>query len=180
MTNMTHQIDISERRSILAPLTIAGALFVTISLLILASVRAPFEQRARLGKAVQVRLDEVLADRLAAIEQHAHATGRTEFTKSQMIRDAVAAYLDPLVTFLDDGAAPDRETPVDLPSERSGHWTFSETTRIRFDADVVEQLDRVEAYARGLGQRHITRSSLIREGVRSYLAGFEAEMAQHR
>ena len=129
------------------------------------------------SRAVQVRLDGNLLQKLERIEDHARGLGRRDFTRSSMIRDAVAAYVAPLTSLLDRSGMleqADRERLASAPDTGKG---FSEATRVRLNDDLVQQLDQIEAYARGLGFRHVTRSSLIRDGVGAYLTGFDAELS---
>jgi metal-responsive CopG/Arc/MetJ family transcriptional regulator len=116
---------------------------------------------------------------LDQIEDHARAVRRSGFTRSEMIRDAVMNYVAPLVSLLDrSGALEGSERKrIEQPSP-AAEGKLGEAVRIRFDDQLLQQLDRIEAYARGLGHRHVTRSSLIRDGVRAYLAGFHGELSR--
>ena len=137
----------------------------------------PAARSTTFSRAVQVRLDGDLLQKLERIEDHAQCLGRRDFTRSSMIRDAVAAYVAPLTSLLDRSGMlkqADCERLASAPDTGKG---FSEVTRVRFNDDLVQQLDRIEAYARGLGFRHVTRSSLIRDGVGAYLTGFDAELS---
>lgn len=147
--------------------------------LALVAVAGPVSRSAPFSRAVQVRLDEGLLQRLKRIEDHARGLGRRDFTRSSMIRDAVAAYVAPLISLLDRSGRlhrADRERLASVPETDKG---FSEATRVRLGDDLVQQLDRIEAYARGLGYRHVTRSSLIRDGVSAYLSGFDSELSRN-
>jgi predicted transcriptional regulator len=147
--------------------------------LVLIAVAGSASGSAPLSRAVQVRLDEGLVQRLKRIEDHARGLGRRDFRRSSMIRDAVAAYVAPLISLLDRSGRlnqADRERLASAPGTEKG---FSEATRVRLDDDLVRQLDRIEAYARGLGYRHVTRSSLIRDGVSAYLSGFDSELSRN-
>lgn len=147
--------------------------------LALVAMAPPGSRSAPFIRAVQVRLDDGLLQRLKCIEDHARGLGRQDFTRSSMIRDAVAAYVAPLISLLDRSGRlnqADRERLASTPATDKG---FSEATRVRLDDDLVQQLDRIEAYARGLGYRHVTRSRLIRDGVSAYLSGFDSELSRN-
>jgi len=110
-----------------------------------------------LQRTVQVRFD---FDTLRALEGHNAAT------RSDVIRDAIRAYVDPLVARLDGGQELDWSAHgrhMERPE------SFGSATSVRVAADLLERMDRVEANARGLGHRHVSRSSLIRDSVRHYL-----------
>lgn len=53
---------------------------------------------------------------------------------------------------------------------------LSEAVRVRVDQDQLYTLDAIEAYARGLGIRTVTRSSLVRDALDSYLPPFLEEL----
>ena len=129
-----------------------------------------------LPRAIQVRFEGSTLRTLERLEAQAKALGRKGFTRSSMIREAVRAYVEPLVALLDRKGELDRSTQTRLTDPPDGGQDFGETTRVRLGSDLVELLDRVEAYARGLGYRHVTRSSLIRDGVHAYLTAFRSEL----
>jgi metal-responsive CopG/Arc/MetJ family transcriptional regulator len=148
-------------------------------------VIALFAMSSRLGgsdtatkdRAVQVRLEADQRDWLQRLEDHASGLGLRGYTRSRMIRDAVAAYLAPLVDLLNrEGKLGRSSDDWPAPDDNAGK-EFGESMRIRLDHDLVEQLNRVEAYARGLGYRHVTRSSLIRDAVKAYVTGFDRELS---
>ena len=160
------------------PVALVIALAVVIVLpVVLFTAARPAARSTTFSRAVQVRLDGDLLQKLERIEDHAQCLGRRDLTRSSMIRDAVAAYVAPLTSLLDRSGRleqADRERLASAPDTGKG---FSEATRVRLNDDLVQQLDQIEAYARGLGFRHVTRSSLIRDGVGAYLTGFDAELS---
>jgi len=161
------------------PVALVIALAVVIVLpVVLFTAARPAARSTTFSRAVQVRLDGDLLQKLERIEDHAQCLGRRDLTRSSMIRDAVAAYVAPLTSLLDRSGRleqADRERLASAPETGKG---FSEATRVRLNDDLIQQLDRIEAYARGLGFRQVTRSSLIRDGVGAYLTGFDAELSR--
>lgn len=155
-------------------ISIAGALVIA---LIATSSRLGGSDTATKDRAVQVRLEADQRDWLQRLEDHAGGLGLRGYTRSRMIRDAVAAYLAPLVELLNrEGNLGQSSDDWLAPDDNSGK-EFGESMRIRLDHDLVDQLNRVEAHARGLGYRHVTRSSLIRDAVKAYVAGFDRELS---
>lgn len=104
-------------------------------------------------------------DSEARLEVERARLGRS---RSWVMRRAAADYLAPLVAALDRGE-------LDW-AEQHRRWrmrevelVLGETVRSRSDRDLLARLDRIEAYARGLGYRHVTRSLLLRRAVDAYV-----------
>ncbi|WP_203993088.1 hypothetical protein [Virgisporangium aurantiacum] len=155
-------------------ISIAGVLVIA---LIATSSRLGGSGTATKDRAVQVRLEADQRDWLQRLEDHASGLGLRGYTRSRMIRDAVAAYLAPLIELLNREGKLGRSSDDRLATDDSSGKEFGESMRIRLDHDLVGQLDRVEAYARGLGYRHVTRSSLIRDAIKAYVTGFDRELS---
>lgn len=158
-----------------------GKMLSVASIFAIAIVAMP----SRLGRsgtaakdcAVQVRLHAEQREWLQLLEDHTRGLGLNGFTRSEVIRDAVTAYLAPLIELLErEGSLAKSNDDWHSPHHDSD-TEFGESMRIRLDHDLVKHLDRVEAYARGLGHRQTTRSSLIRNAVKAYRAGFKREMS---
>jgi hypothetical protein len=49
---------------------------------------------------------------------------------------------------------------------------LSEPMRFRIETDLRKEVDRIEAYARGIGYRDISRSDIIRVAIASFVDGF--------
>ena len=71
-----------------APFLLAGAL--------VRALREPAADIAPKSKAIRVRLDPLLLDRLNAVVELAEKRGHHHITRSSLIRDALASYLEPL------------------------------------------------------------------------------------
>jgi len=112
-----------------------------------------------------------LQTRLQRLEDHANGLGLEGYTRSGLIRDAVAAYLAPLIDLLDREGGLGQSNDDWFTSGADGEMAFGDALRVRLDYELVDRLDRVEAYARGLGYRHVTRSRLIRDAVSAFLTG---------
>ncbi|WP_433790736.1 ribbon-helix-helix domain-containing protein [Actinoplanes sp. CA-252034] len=154
----------------------------TVIVLVVASLamssRLGGSKTAPKSSAVQVRLAAEQRSRLQLLEDHAKGAGLGGYTRSDVIREAVAAYLAPLVAQLRGNDALGRSDVDRLASDDiDAGREFGDAMRIRLDDELVAQLDRVEAYARGLGYRHVTRSSIIRQAVTAYLTGFEKTLS---
>jgi predicted transcriptional regulator len=147
---------------------------VLIVLLLVPLVTVP----TRFDGAVRVRLEPDLAERLHRIESFLRGPkGRRDVSRSSMIRDAIEAYVGPLISLLDD-ARDQSDFPILLGLRPvSEEERVGEAARVRLDAHLVQSLDRIEAYARGLRRRDVTRSSMIRAAIAAYLSGFEREIA---
>jgi predicted transcriptional regulator len=170
--------ELGEYRLDLRPLAAHFAVMLLTPFALVTAVTRP-PGRSPLARAIQVRLDDELLRRLTSIADHANALGYGELTRSSMIREAVVAYAKPLIALLDRTGRLDEEHDAQLAGEpETSNNSFSETTRVRLNEDLVEQLNRIEAYARGLGYRHATRSSLIRNALSAYLSGLDSELAR--
>ena len=135
----------------------------------------PAAQPAR--RAIGVRLDSGSEQALINIEHLAQESGRQDVTRSGLIREAVAIYLDSLQDLL--AKIKDLDLARGLASQRNdsdGAVIVGKTIRVRLDEDLVEKLDQIELHARQLKRRDITRSSLIRAAVAAYVAGFEERL----
>lgn len=49
---------------------------------------------------------------------------------------------------------------------------LEEPIRFRIERDLRQEIDRIEAFARGAGYRDVTRSDIIRVAVQSFVEGF--------
>jgi metal-responsive CopG/Arc/MetJ family transcriptional regulator len=155
---------------------------ISITVLFVASLamssRLSAPKTAPKSSAVQVRLAAGQKSRLQLLEEHAKAVGLAGYTRSDVIREATAAFLAPLIAQLERSDALDRSDEDQLASDNiDADREFGDAMRIRLDDELVAQLDRVEAYARGLGYRRVTRSSIIRQAVSAYLTGFEKTLS---
>jgi len=130
-----------------------------------------------LDAVVRVRLAAEVMNRLDRVESYARSVGRRDVNRSSLMRAAIAAYVRPLVEVVDSGAL-DRATIQRLfGDDPDTEESLGETVRIRLDSDLLRQIDLVEAYARGLGFRAVSRSSLIRAAIDAFLSGLESELS---
>ncbi len=160
-----------RRRSRGIPAILVVAMAVPLSLTAGVARQAfPTRRSAPLGEAVQFRLDRDLERFLGAIEQEGKKLGHDRFNRSNLIRAAVETYVEPLIELIDREGHLDQQH-ADQLDEGSEPVAFGNTVRVRLSSNLVEQLDRVEAYARGIGMRHVTRSSLIRAALKALLEG---------
>lgn len=49
---------------------------------------------------------------------------------------------------------------------------LEEPIRFRIERDLRQEIDRIEAFARGAGYRDVTRSDIIRVALQSFVEGF--------
>ncbi|MFC7597565.1 hypothetical protein ACFQU3_19785 [Terrabacter sp. GCM10028922] len=73
------------------------------------------------------------------------------------------------------GTTPDGiRRAIHTPSTGKG---LSDAVRVRLDTALVQRLDRIEALARGAGMRDVTRSTLIRTALETYVEAVEQELS---
>lgn len=66
---------------------------------------------------------------------------------------------------------------LDSPTrDRSGE--LSEVVRVRLDSPTLARLDRVVAFAQGMGEREANRSFFIRDALDAYLAEIETDFPE--